>query len=52
MIFRGNEEFLMRLKTFNNTKVRAGKQISRPKKHVRELVGYIREYYQKEADKA
>ena len=47
----GNEEFLMRLKTFNNTKVRAGKQIVDAKKHVRELVGYIREYYQKEADK-
>jgi hypothetical protein len=47
----GNEEFLMRLKTFNNTKVRAGKAITNPTQHVRELVGYIRDYYDKEAAK-
>jgi hypothetical protein len=47
----GNEEFLIRLKTFNNTKVRAGQVISDPINHVRNLVGYIREYYGKEMDK-
>ena len=47
----GKEEFLVRLKAFNNTKVRKGKTITSARKHVSELVKYFREYYEKEAAK-
>ena len=47
----GKQEFLIRLKAFNNTKVRKGKTITSARKHVSELVKYFREYYEKEASK-
>ena len=47
----GKEEFLIRLKAFNNSKVRQGKTINNARKHVSELVKYFREYYEKEAAK-
>ena len=47
----GKEEFLIRLKAFNNTKVRKGKSITSARKHVSELIKYFKEHYEKEADK-
>jgi hypothetical protein len=46
-----NDEFLIRVKAFNNSKVRAGETISNPAAHVTGLMNYIHAYYQKEADK-
>ena len=47
----GENEFLVRLKAFNNTKVRKGKTIVNARTHVFQLIRYFREYYKKEADK-
>ena len=47
----GEKAFLIRLKAFNNSKVRQGKPIKNARKHVSELIKYFREYYKKEADK-
>jgi hypothetical protein len=47
----GEEEFLIRLKAFNNTKVRQGRPINNARKHVSELIKYFREHYKKEAEK-
>ena len=47
----GEQEFLVRLKAFNNTKVRKGKTIVSARAHVFQLIRYFREYYKKEADK-
>jgi hypothetical protein len=47
----GENEFLVRLKAFNNTKVRKGKMIINARTHVFELIRYFREYYKKEAEK-
>ena len=44
-------EFLIRLKAFNNTKVRKGKMIVNARTHVYQLIKYFREHYQKEVDK-
>lgn len=48
-----NPEFLVRLKTFNNAKVRAGKSITTisPRKHMFDFIAYLKEYYTKEAEK-
>ena len=46
-----NDEFLIRVKAFNNSKIREGKSITNPRKHVMELKKYIVAYYKKEADK-
>ena len=46
-----NDEFLMRVKTFNNTKVRAGEKITNPSAHVTGLMNFVHAFYQKEADK-
>lgn len=46
-----NDEFLMRVKTFNNSKVRAGEKITNTSAHVTGLMNFIHGYYQKEADK-
>lgn len=48
--WKNNEELLLRTKTFNNTKVRAGQPIN-THTHVKELIDYIHDYYQKEIDK-
>ena len=47
----GENEFLIRLKAFNNSKVRKGKTIVNARTHVFQLIRYFREYYKKEADK-
>jgi hypothetical protein len=44
-----DEDLLMLIKTYNNTKVRAGVQIN-PKKHVKELFDWIYERFQKDID--
>ena len=46
-----DDEFLMRVKTFNNSKVRVGEKISNPSAHVTGLMNFIHAFYQKEADK-
>ena len=45
-----NEELLLRVKTFNNSLIRAGRTLS-PSATVTNLVNYIHDYYNKEADK-
>ena len=47
----GNEDTLVRIKTFVNKKVRAGERIKNPKTFVKELEAYIADIYDKEADK-
>lgn len=48
--FKNNAELQLRTKTFNNTFVRAGKDIN-PRTHVKALMDYMHDYYQKEIDK-
>jgi hypothetical protein len=47
----GNEETLMRVKAYNNTKIRAGEKISNPDSHYDGLIVYLNDYYDKEIDK-
>ena len=46
-----DKELLQKIKTFNNTKIRARVQITNVKTHVKELIQYINDYYAKEAEK-
>ena len=46
-----NKELKMRVKTFVNTKVRAGQRIGNTSRFVDDMVSYIHDYYQKEIDK-
>jgi hypothetical protein len=46
-----DEELLMHVKTYNNSKVRAGQLISNPDAHVTGLLSYIHDKYQAEIDK-
>jgi hypothetical protein len=46
-----NPDTLMRTKTFVNTKIRAGEKIKNTKTFVKDLVKYIDDIYEKEADK-
>lgn len=46
-----NDEFLIRVKTYNNAKVRAGQKITNTSAHVTGMMNFIHDYYQKEADK-
>jgi hypothetical protein len=46
-----DEDLLMAVKTFNNSKIRRMEQITDTKAHVRELFHYIHDKYQKEIDK-
>tara|TARA_Y100000004_G_scaffold188397_1_gene242446 strand:- start:79 stop:1308 length:1230 start_codon:yes stop_codon:yes gene_type:complete len=46
-----NEELLMRMKTFLNKKVRAGKRITNVKKTVQDMITYFHDYYKIESDK-
>lgn len=48
--FKNNQEFQDKTKVYNNTYVRAGKKIN-PKTHVKGLMDYIYDFYQKEIDK-
>ncbi len=45
-----NEELLMMVKTFNNSKVRAGQKITNPEKHATELFHWIYDKIQKDID--
>lgn len=47
---KNDDELLQRIKTFNNTKIRARSQITNVKKHVAELIEYINNIYDKEAE--
>ena len=46
-----NDELLLRVKTFINSKVRVGERIGNTSKFVDDLMKYIHDYYQKEIDK-
>lgn len=46
-----NDELLIRVKTFINSKVRIGERIGNTSKFVDDLMKYIHDYYQKEIDK-
>lgn len=45
-----DEEIKTRIKTHFNTKVRAGEKISNPRAHVRDLVSYVIQWYDKQID--
>lgn len=47
----GDDDRLMRVKTFVNSKVRDGERIRDTKRFVDDLIKYINDYYGKEADK-
>jgi hypothetical protein len=46
-----DEDLLMAVKTFNNSKIRQGKTITNTKEHVKELFHWIHEKYEKEIEK-
>jgi len=46
----GNDEIKTRIKTHFNTKVRAGEKIANPRNHVRGLVNYVIQYYNKQIE--
>ena len=46
-----NEELLMRMKTFLNKKVRAGKRVTNVRKTVDDMITYFHDYYKIESDK-
>ena len=46
-----NDELLMRMKTFLNTKVRAGKRITNVNKTVDEMITYFHNFFKDETDK-
>jgi len=46
-----NEELLIRVKAFINSKVRKGEEIANPTRFVGEMMDWIYDYYQKEIDK-
>ena len=48
--FRDDEELLLLVKTFNNSKIRANQKVTDPRKHVEELFHYIYDKIQKEID--
>ena len=45
-----DEDLIERIKTFNNSKVRQQLQITNVKAHVKELIQYIEDYYEKQAE--
>ena len=49
--FHKDPELLIRIKTYNNSKVRAGEKISNTTQHVAGFIHYMNDYYQKEEDK-
>lgn len=46
-----DEDLLVRIKTFNNMKVRSGKKITNTRRHARQLAEYLDSYYSGEIDK-
>jgi len=49
--FSRDSELLIRVKTYNNSKVRAGEKIMNTTSHVAGFIHYMNDYYQKEEDK-
>jgi hypothetical protein len=49
--FHQDADLLMRIKTYNNSKVRAGEKIGNTVHHVAGFIHYMNDYYQKEEDK-
>lgn len=49
--FSEDPELLIRIKTYNNSKVRAGEKIQNTTSHVVGFMHYMNDYYQKEEDK-
>ena len=49
--FSENEELLIRVKTYNNSKIRAGEKITNTTQHVVGLIHYLNDYYSKEESK-
>ena len=47
---KDNKDLLLQVKTFNNTKIRAGKRITNPSQHVTQMFHYIATKYKKEID--
>lgn len=47
---RDDEDLLMAIKTFNNSKVRAGERVTNPKAHVDQLFDWIYNRYQREIE--
>jgi len=45
-----DEDLKIRIKTYNNSKVREGKPFANPRQHVRGLYNFINAWYQKEID--
>jgi hypothetical protein len=46
-----NAELLIRVKTYNNSKIRAGEKITNTTAHISGLIHYLNDYYMKEASK-
>ena len=46
-----DEELKILVKTYNNTKVRAGEKITNTKKHTAGLIAYVYDKYKKEVEK-
>jgi hypothetical protein len=46
-----NDERLVRVKTFVNSKIRQGERVRNPSVFVKDMIQFIENYYQKEADK-
>ena len=46
-----NDELLIRVKTYNNSKIRAGQKITNTTAHIAGLIHYLNDYYMKEASK-
>lgn len=46
-----NPDTLIKVKTFVNSKIRIGERINNPKRFTKELIQYIDDYYEKEAEK-
>jgi hypothetical protein len=49
--FSKDPDLLLRVKTYNNSKVRAGEKIMNTTAHVAGLIHYMNDFYQKEEDK-
>ena len=49
--FRDDEELLMLVKTYNNSKIRANEKVTDPKKHAEGLFHFIYDRFQKEIEK-
>lgn len=49
--FKDDEELLILVKTFNNSKIRANEKVTDPKKHTEELFHFIYDRFEKEIEK-